>query len=248
MNDQQMPSGEAQKSQKKEWYQTGWGIVIAILFLPYFLVWYMWVKTNWNKKLKIAITIIFVIVNIAVLDSDSEPPQNDVATNQEKEQVGDTKTEEDSSDKKEDEKKSNYQWETKKDTLLRDAETVVVNQIGEKNNMDKKTVISIKTERNELWIKFRASENFTSGMTAGGIKTDMVNVFSNLNNQILDNFRRVTIVAELPLVDVKGNESSENVLTVSLKSEDIKEINWDNFLRENLEKVAAFYQEHPAIK
>lgn len=67
----QQPTGEAQNSQKKEWYKNGWGIVIAVLFFPYFLLWYMWAKTNWNKKVKWVITAIFVVINISALAGNS---------------------------------------------------------------------------------------------------------------------------------------------------------------------------------
>lgn len=67
----QQSAGEAQNSQKKVWYKSGWGLVIAIIFFPYFLLWYMWAKTNWGKTLKITITIVFVFFNLVALMSDN---------------------------------------------------------------------------------------------------------------------------------------------------------------------------------
>jgi len=96
MEKQQMPTGEAQNSQKKEWYKSGWGLVIAILLLPYFLLWYMWARTSWSKGVKIAITIIFAFINIVALASD-EPAQEKTATSPEKQQVEVAKVEETSS-------------------------------------------------------------------------------------------------------------------------------------------------------
>lgn len=92
MENQQQLTGEAQNSQKKEWYKSGWGLVVAILFFPYFLLWYMWAKTSWSKGVKIAITIVFAFLNIVALASDDTNKN----TNQQAEQkpiIAETKTE-----------------------------------------------------------------------------------------------------------------------------------------------------------
>lgn len=51
-------------SNKKEWYKHGWGLVVAILFFPYFLIWYAWAKSNWSKNLKIGLTSIIAVIMI----------------------------------------------------------------------------------------------------------------------------------------------------------------------------------------
>lgn len=72
MEAQQRPTSELQNKQKKAWYKSGWGLVIAIILFPYFLLWYMWVKTNWGKTLKITITIVFAFFNLIALTSDDD--------------------------------------------------------------------------------------------------------------------------------------------------------------------------------
>ncbi len=47
-------------NQKGEWYKSGWGILIAFLIFPFFLMWYMWAKTDWSKKVKWTITGVFI--------------------------------------------------------------------------------------------------------------------------------------------------------------------------------------------
>lgn len=43
---------------KKPWYKKWWGIVIIVLAIwPYFLAWYAWAKTEWNKAFKLLLTI-----------------------------------------------------------------------------------------------------------------------------------------------------------------------------------------------
>ncbi len=51
-------------SDKKEWYKHGWGLVVAILFFPYFIIWYAWAKSNWSKNLKIGLTSVIAIIMI----------------------------------------------------------------------------------------------------------------------------------------------------------------------------------------
>ena len=143
---------------------------------------------------------------------------------------------------------SAYQWITEEGTLLRDAEEVVIEQIGEENNMGERTVVSIETKIDELWISYNASENFTANMTRGGIKSDMRDVFSSLNSDILGEFDSITVLARLPLVSPEGHESDESVMTVTLATEKVVEINWDNFLLDNLSYVASVYNVHPAIQ
>lgn len=216
-----------------KWYQKNpFIILLLVLFFPVGL-YLMWKHSDWSPKTKWIVTgVLLVFVFIVGISDDTEQSAVDNSTNS-------TQTQEE---------QSNYQWQTDQGTLLRKAEEVVVDQIGEKNNMGEDTVISIQTERDGLWINYHARENFTSNMTRGGIKSDMVDVFSNLDDEILDEFYNVTIVAELPLVDPEGHESVGNVMTVSLTTEKIEEINWDNFLRENLEVVASVYNVHPAIQ
>ncbi len=80
MNEQKMPTDEAQNSQKSDWYKNGWGILVAFLFLPFFLMWYMWAKTNWNKKTKWIITGVFAFFILVGAVSDNSATQQ-AATN-----------------------------------------------------------------------------------------------------------------------------------------------------------------------
>lgn len=86
--DNQQSIGEKQNNQKKEWYNSGIGIVIAILFLPYFLIWYMWAKINWSNKTKLIITVVFIAINIAVFTSDES--ESEKITTVPKEQKAET--------------------------------------------------------------------------------------------------------------------------------------------------------------
>lgn len=53
-------------AQPKPWYKKWWGVIIAILLLPYFLLWFVWAKTKWTRFVKVGATII--LIGLCVLD------------------------------------------------------------------------------------------------------------------------------------------------------------------------------------
>lgn len=77
----QQPVDEVQVSQKKEWYRNWWGILIIIFLLPFFAIWYVWAKTNWNKAVKSIVTVIILVAFFSIGAGNSEPTQeNNIAT------------------------------------------------------------------------------------------------------------------------------------------------------------------------
>lgn len=55
---------------QKEWYKHGWGLVVAILLLPFFVIWYAWAKSKWSKNVKIGVTVASVVfMGIALASS-----------------------------------------------------------------------------------------------------------------------------------------------------------------------------------
>ncbi len=75
----QQPAGEVKNSQQKEWFKNWWGIIIAILFLPFFAIWFVWAKTNWNKAVKVIATFVIMIISvIAISSEDSETKNNQI--------------------------------------------------------------------------------------------------------------------------------------------------------------------------
>ena len=57
---------------RKKWYKKWWGILIILMFLPFVAVWYIWKKTNWNKSVKIILTILIFFFVIILLKSNNE--------------------------------------------------------------------------------------------------------------------------------------------------------------------------------
>ena len=58
-------------NKQKEWYKNPWGVVVAILLLPFFIIWYAWAKSKWSKGIKIGATVGAVLIIIIALASSS---------------------------------------------------------------------------------------------------------------------------------------------------------------------------------
>lgn len=61
---------------KKIWYKTWWGILAILALWPFLLIWWVWAKSGWNKNLKIAISLSFVILLVSVGLFTSLPNQS----------------------------------------------------------------------------------------------------------------------------------------------------------------------------
>ena len=70
-------------NKQKEWYKKPWGIVVAILLLPFFIIWYAWAKSKWSKGIKIGVTVgAVLIIIIALASSSPKTEQNTQQTTQ----------------------------------------------------------------------------------------------------------------------------------------------------------------------
>lgn len=59
------------QTQTKQWYQHWWGVILAILIWPFFLLWFIWAKSTKPKPFKAAgtvgIVVLALIIFVAVL-------------------------------------------------------------------------------------------------------------------------------------------------------------------------------------
>src|SRR5690349_6616762 len=73
-------------AKSRKWYKHGWGLVAAILFFPYFLIWYAWAESKWSKGVKVGVTVITSIIMlpiiIGVATAEPEPSQPPASSNQ----------------------------------------------------------------------------------------------------------------------------------------------------------------------
>jgi len=67
---------------QKPWYKQWWGIIIAICIWPFFLLWFVWIKSKQGLPAKIAWTVIpFVLIIFGMAQLGSSSPQNNQTTN-----------------------------------------------------------------------------------------------------------------------------------------------------------------------
>ena len=55
------------KPNKTKWYKHGWGLVVAVLFFPYFIVWYAWAESKWSQAVKIAVSAVVAVVMLPII-------------------------------------------------------------------------------------------------------------------------------------------------------------------------------------
>jgi hypothetical protein len=65
--------------EKKEWYKRWWGVIIALFTLPFFIIWYAWAKSSWNKGVKIAVTVVMSLIIIGMTGDTESNNGNQVA-------------------------------------------------------------------------------------------------------------------------------------------------------------------------
>lgn len=94
-------------------------------------------------------------------------------------------------------------------------------------------------------ITAEAKENVSANYTKKGMWIDTISILKDLKNE--KNISEIAFFYKYPLVDQYGNEKKDNVMKITLNRETLDKINYDNFLHNNLPKVANQYWEHPAL-
>jgi len=180
-------------------------------------------KKKWGKRKKIVmgvIVILFLIILISIGGGDKKPTSTKAPT---------------------------IQYVTQAGTPARLIEEKVVQTLGEKTNMDEKRIREITVESDRIFIDFVADENLTTNLTRRGMWTDITGLLEKLPAQIDPKIEYLIFQAYHPLVDQYGKESIDRVMLVTVARKTWEKIEWDNFLKENLSKIADSYWEHPAL-
>jgi hypothetical protein len=75
---------------EQPWYKKWWGIILAVLFFPFFIIWYAWAKSNWSKNMKIGVTvgsIILIVLALITSSSNSSKYSSPTSTAQPTKQI-----------------------------------------------------------------------------------------------------------------------------------------------------------------
>jgi len=97
--------------------------------------------------------------------------------------------------------------------------------------------ISVAIVEDFVKVQFSINDNLTESMIKIGAQRDIVDLLKAAIDSGSD-FREIRIVGTFPLVDVYGNSQESRILDVVYSSDNLKRVNWKNFQRENIYKIA----------
>ncbi|SDM17270.1 hypothetical protein [Halarsenatibacter silvermanii] len=118
---------------------------------------------------------------------------------------------------------------------------------GHSTNTGYKRIVDFWAEgqnNNVLNLRLQGDENFTTGMTRGGIMDNTEDIIKQVFEERED-ISTLKIEWYMVLIDQKGQENNTNIITIEFSRQTYNEINWDRFLRENLPNVADYFWAHP---
>lgn len=206
------------------------------------------------KNILIGFVILIVLGSCAAIFGDDTDPEEKESSNPRSDVIDEEKAEmkQEYDDKKAEEEKAEEERIAKEEaeTSLTPKEEIG-NIIADVVGKDKITELNVEEVDGsyEIDLTYAASENFTTDMTASGIKRNMVDIALKLQES--EHYVSYLLMkATLPLTDSTGNESDGEVMTVSFYGETIEQLNPDNevFLYDNLENVADGYSAHPDFR
>jgi hypothetical protein len=119
------------------------------------------------------------------------------------------------------------------------------------SNRDVKRMATCILEQGEIQVTVAGNDNFTSDMINQSLQLDIKHVLKTIvqSNTSLS-YQGVVVVVTFPLVDFNGNVTESNVVIATYKKERIQQVNFDNFLTENIYQLAnqdSLFV-HPAVK
>lgn len=152
-------------------------------------------------------------------------------------------------EKKKQEKEAAAQPVEKKEELLEDkVKKLASNEFGQGKVESVKVNDNLGTEDPNdkiVLLTAEAKENVSANYTKKGMWIATISILKDLKNE--KNISEIAFFYTYPLVDQYGNEKKDNVMKITFNRETLDKINYDNFLHNNLPKVANQYWEHPAL-
>lgn len=104
---------------------------------------------------------------------------------------------------------------------------------------DAKSASAKQLDARTVEVTFKVADNFTNGLIRGGIAMDSFDVARRVSEADVP-YRFLSLVGTFPLIDKYGNESDGKVFSVTFDLNEIRKINWDNFVPTEIEDVEAF--------
>lgn len=130
-----------------------------------------------------------------------------------------------------------------------DIERLINDLLGDTTNTDEKRVERViyneLDDGSYIGLNLHANENVTNKLTRGGILKNSFEIMEALHEQGYAG--KFYVDWRLPLTDSYGNTEAGKVLSIDITAEDFAKIDYDDFLYENLPKIAESYFEHPGF-
>jgi hypothetical protein len=123
-------------------------------------------------------------------------------------------------------------------------EKVVLEAVNKNFAKSDENTIDYSPANKSVVIRCIGSDNLSNDWIKKGMWIDIEDTLKEARD--LD-FEEVEFNILFPLVDTYGNSSNEVVMKAGFSKEVLRKINWENFISDNIPKVASSYWEHGAL-
>ncbi|WP_394120129.1 hypothetical protein [Planococcus donghaensis] len=133
--------------------------------------------------------------------------------------------------------------------LKSDLQAIITQQLGEKNNMDKKRIDGISVSRvSEGWnveLALNADKGFTMVSTKQAMWQQTIDVLDPLSD--ISQLNDVSILWIYPVEDSHNDVKDENVMSFRMDKATRDQLFWDNVEPSILPDIVFDYTEHPIL-
>lgn len=138
---------------------------------------------------------------------------------------------------------------TKKITINDYLKEAVINSMGKDSNRDMPRLVSVEDgDKGIKDITVNADDNFTSNMIVVGMHSDAKAFFKKVTeNEDMMKLEAVSLIFNFSMVDKLGNSSEAPICIITMNTNILRKINWDNFSYDNFPDVGRTYFLHPSL-
>jgi len=138
-------------------------------------------------------------------------------------------------------------------SLTEKVELIVNDKLGSTTNTELKRLDGVEIiddgNNDALIIVLNGNDNFTTKMIKKGMWIDSVKILEPISQiKELNEVELISIFWFLPLTNTQGNEENTIVMSFNIDIETLNQINWDNFVHNNIPNVASNYFEHSVLQ
>lgn len=131
-----------------------------------------------------------------------------------------------------------------------EVESIIADSLGESNrNIQRLSSVNWSEGDKTLTIQWTINDNLTEDLLKRGAMMDIKDVLETIATKgIPYDYQAIVFRGTFSMRDVYGNSSEDQVLLISYQRSTIAKIIWDNFLTDDIYKVADTVWLHPAFR